>query len=225
MATDDHTTALTVYYVMDPMCSWCWAFRPSWQALLSVIDRGVRVRYVMGGLAPDSDAPMERRMRDAISDTWRVIETRTGAPFNHDFWRINTPRRSTYPACRAAIAAGRMREGALDEMVEAIQRAYYLEALNPSLSSVLCDIAESIGLDRDAFSNRLESTEVRDEFAGDLRLTRRLGVQGFPTVVAAVAGSEAPRHALVSAGYIDPDGLLRGWERASRSLLPPPRQG
>ncbi|GAM76629.1 thioredoxin [Vibrio ishigakensis] len=52
-------------------------------------------------LAPDSDEPMPMEMRAAIESYWERISGLLGTEFNHDFWRNNTPRRSTYPACRA----------------------------------------------------------------------------------------------------------------------------
>lgn len=210
---------LNLYYVLDPMCSWCWAFGPSWRGLIDGFDSTVGVRYVMGGLAPDSDEPMPESMRRAIQQTWRTIEQRTGAVFNHDFWEVNTPLRSTYPACRAAIAAGTMRDGGLVAMVEAIQQAYYLHARNPSSEQVLCDIAESIGLDQDEFARVLRGDEVRAAFARNLELVRRMGVQGFPAVVAVLKHpNQDPRYALVSAGYCDPAALSQRWQRALRDL-------
>ena len=47
-----------LYYAHDPMCSWCWAFRPVWLALLAQLPEGTRVQRLLGGLAPDTDEPM-----------------------------------------------------------------------------------------------------------------------------------------------------------------------
>jgi len=141
-----------------------------------------------------------------------AIEARTGTTFNYEYWRRNTPRRSTYPACRAAIAAGQMRDGGLAEMVYGIQKAYYLEARNPSLPEVLCDIAESIGLERDTFYRTWQSESVEKAFTINLELVRRMGVQGFPTVIALrKTGDEKPIYSLVNAGYCEPDTLLKNW--------------
>lgn len=94
------------YYVHDPMCSWCWAHRPQWTLLEQAINRlDIPVQYLLGGLAPDSDVPMPKEQIAAISGYWKKIEALLGTKFNHDFWTENTPRRSTYPACR--IMAGR----------------------------------------------------------------------------------------------------------------------
>lgn len=202
-------------YIVDPMCSWCYAFAPSWRALVEDCGRSVALRYVMGGLAPDSDAPMPEPMRAAIADTWRAIERRTGADFNHDFWRLNEPRRSTWPACRAVIAAALVREGAGPEMIEAIQRAYYREARNPSLDEVLIDIAESIGLDRGRFADEFHGDEVRRDFAADLALTRDLGVAGFPAVFALrEGGGDDGALVPVTLGYRAPQDVVAAGREA-----------
>jgi len=211
-----------LYYVLDPMCSWCYAFAPSWQALLSELPDEVNVRYVMGGLAPDSDEPMPAEMRDGIAQVWRSIEQRTGAVFNHDFWQQNEPRRSTYPACRAALAAGRLRFGALAEMVERIQRGYYREARNPSIEDTLCEFAGDIGLDPALFRQTLNSEETRAALNSNLELTRRMGVRGFPAVVALhrAAGEEKPRYGLVTHGYCEADQLLEYWRKVWHEIKP-----
>jgi len=48
-----------LYYIHDPMCSWCWAFRPVWSAVQAQLPESLQVKYLLGGLAPDSALPME----------------------------------------------------------------------------------------------------------------------------------------------------------------------
>ena len=207
------STTLEATCIIDPMCSWCYAFAPSFRALCDTFDASTTVRYVMGGLAPDSDVPMPESMRRSIANTWHVIEQRAEVTFNHDYWRTNTPVRSTYPACRAAIAADTLRPGSLPRMVEAIQQAYYQQARNPSLDTVLLDIAESIGFDRGEFAVAIESTEVHGVFNADLKLARELGVRGFPTLFVSQADSSGNR-SLVSAGYLAADTLIEAWRES-----------
>ena len=53
----------TLTYVHDPMCSWCYAFRPVWEAIVAGLPDGVRVRRLLGDLAPDNDRPMPEELR------------------------------------------------------------------------------------------------------------------------------------------------------------------
>lgn len=178
--------AATLYYVYDPMCSWCWGFRPLWDALQAALPAEVAVVYVAGGLAPDSDQPMPAEMQQAIQGYWREIQTQLGTEFNFDFWRLNTPRRSTYMSCRAAIAAAN--QNAQVAMIDAIQRAYYLRALNPSDEVVLIQLAAELGLDRQQFEQDLQSPATQQEFTRQMSLARALPIDGFPSLVLEIGG-------------------------------------
>ena len=64
----------TLIYVHDPMCSWCFGFESTRAKLFAALDARIQVRRMVGGLAPDSDAPMPEAMRMGLQQTWRRIE-------------------------------------------------------------------------------------------------------------------------------------------------------
>ncbi len=174
----------TLYYVHDPMCSWCWAFRPTWERLRAGLAPDIEVRRVLGGLAPDSAEPMPAPMRAYLQQTWqRIQQVVPGTEFNFDFWRVCEPRRSTYPACRAVIAAAAQDPGQEEPMIRAIQEAYYLNARNPSDNRTLVELARDLGLDGERFAAELDAPATRAALAEDMRLAGRLGVEGFPSLV------------------------------------------
>lgn len=175
-----NSPSLILYYVYDPMCSWCWGYKPTWEAIKTSLCDDAEIRYVLGGLAEDTDAPMPLQMRTQIAEYWRKIESYLGTEFNHDFWTLNEPRRATYPACRAIIAA-RAQEAEF-EMYAAIQSAYYLEAKNPSDNSVLIDIATEIGLDRNRFTRDLTAQETQQALLQEIAFARSIGGNSFPSL-------------------------------------------
>lgn len=193
----------TLIYVMDPMCSWCWAFAPQLAAVRRHFD-DLALQYVLGGLAPDTGAPMPTQLQQQIQATWRHIEARTGTPFNHDFWRLNQPRRATWSACRAVISAGRIETGADERMVAAIQRAYYLEARNPSDADVLVTLAQETGLDPERFRKMLQDPDTERQLQRHLALKDKLGVQGFPALLL----QHGDELLALSAGYTTAPGLI-----------------
>ena len=208
---------LTIYCVVDPMCSWCWGFAPGWRELVSEIPETVTVVDLMGGLAPDNEAPMDSAMRQYVQDAWGAVKARTGAEFNFEFWNKCEPKRSTYPACRAVIAAGEQASGARSLMYDAIQRAYFLEARNPSDAEALECVAGEIGLDRKQFSEDLGSDHINRIFQLELESVAKLGVSGFPTIVVKrESPGEPARYDLLTAGFSDID-VLR--DRLSRLLV------
>jgi len=174
----------TLYYVHDPMCSWCWAFVPTWEQIQRELPNDIEVVYLLGGLAPDSDLPMPEQMKLTIAGYWQTIQDRVpGTEFNYDFWTDCQPRRSTYPACRAIIAC-RMQQPLLEtRMLLAIQQAYYLNAKNPSDNNILVKIADGIGLDIDVFSEDLTGDKCNKIFEKELLLTKKLAVNSFPGLV------------------------------------------
>jgi len=194
----------TLYYVLDPMCSWCWAFHPHWQQVRGCLRQDMEYRYVMGGLAPDSDEPMPMPMREHLQSIWRTIAERTGVTFNYEFWSRCTPRRSTYPACRAVIAAGLQDDSKIEPMIAAIQQAYYMEATNPSEASVLGECAAKIGLDPQRLTADIAGAAVNEQLQRDFALRDRFEVQGFPSLVLSYHGT----HHLISSGYCDAQDVL-----------------
>lgn len=196
----------TLVYVHDPMCSWCWAFRPVWDQIRLNLPSDVQQRRLLGGLAPDSDQPMPLEMQHHLRGVWQTIQTRVpGTRFNFDFWDKARPRRSTYPACRAVIAAGNQGAEYGEPMILAIQQAYYLQARNPSDRQTLVALAEEIGLEVKRFARDLQSQETGHRLLGEIDLGRRMGVQGFPSLVLEQQG----RQRLLDYDYLDPGVVLR----------------
>ncbi|WP_167631767.1 DsbA family protein [Mariprofundus ferrooxydans] len=180
----DKQSGVCLYYIHDPMCSWCWAFQPAWKALRSLLPGSIPVRYLLGGLAPDSDAPMPEAMQQTIRAHWRRIEQVVpGTLFNYDFWEQCTPRRSTWPACRAVIAARAQDAQAEEGMIRRIGEAYYRDARNPSDDGVLIDCALAMGLDGERFRHDLHAPETRLQLAAETELARKMGVTGFPSLI------------------------------------------
>lgn len=187
----------TLMYIYDPMCSWCWGYRSTWQVLQEKLSSVVEVKYLVGGLAPDSEDPMPEKMQQFLQQTWHNIAEQLGCEFNFDFWTLCQPRRSTYPACRAVIAA---RDYGLEQaMYLAIQQGYYLQAKNPSNNSTLIAIAASIGLDANTqssskltFEQALKSEKVNQQLLTEIALVRELPSNGFPSLVLAINNQYIP---------------------------------
>jgi putative protein-disulfide isomerase len=139
------------------MCSWCWAFKPTWQKILTNLPENLNVEYLLGGLAPDDDKPMSPETCKLVIDNWKRVRDTTvpATEFNYEFWRLNKPKRSTYIACRAVISARIQNPKFERAMIDEIQYTYYLKAQNPSEVSVLLSIADKVGLNVETFEKTL----------------------------------------------------------------------
>ncbi len=196
----------TLYYVHDPMCSWCWGFSQTWNTIRDNLPQQVATQFVLGGLAPDSNEPMPPTMQHYLQQTWQQIEHAIpGTQFNHEFWSTNTPRRSTYPSCRAVLAAKAQNKQFEVPMIQAIQRAYYQEAKNPSDDTTLIKIANHVGCDEDHFSQALNSEQTKQALSSQIQFARALGAQGFPSLV---LETESGRKLPINFDYNDPSVAL-----------------
>jgi len=136
---------------------------------------------VLGGLAPDNDQPMPEQTRLMVQGHWKTIQSSVGTEFNFDFWTQCQPRRDTYKACRAVIAASWQQ--AEEAMIEAIQKAYYLRAMNPSKPETLAGLATELGLDSSLFIKDFDSEQTEVELHRQLLLRAKLNVRSFPSLV------------------------------------------
>ena len=173
-----------LYYVHDPMCSWCWGFSRTLDELLASLPDEIEVRRLLGGLAPDTDSPMPVSMQQHIKNNWtRIEDTIPDVKFNFDFWAKNSPRRSTYPACRAVIAARQQGEEKDILMTKAIQKAYYKQARNPSNDITLIELAGELNLSVEKFKKDLNSDETHEKLIEEINMAREIYADSFPNLV------------------------------------------
>jgi len=197
----------TLYYIYDPMCSWCWGFSCVLNELLDKIPQEIEVRPLLGGLAPDSDITMPESMQQSIKENWlRIEKSIPDVKFNFDFWRENVPRRSTYPACRAVIAARIQGKEYEKKMTEAIQQAYYRQARNPSDISTLIELSKELGLSVQQFHNDLLSVEVDNILQEEINLSRALYAESFPNLVLML--NDSNKALTITINYNDSDIIL-----------------
>lgn len=145
----------------------------------------MEIVYLVGGLAPDTTEPMPLATQQMVQQAWQRIEqTVPGVHFNWDFWSRNTPIRSTYPACRAVLAAKKQRAEAEPEpeMIRAIQTAYYQQAKNPSLPETLQACAREIGLNEAVFIEDLRSPAIESELQHQMQRARSMDGYSYPSL-------------------------------------------
>ena len=67
-------------------------------------------------------------------------------------------------------------------MINAIQEAYYLKALNPSDASTLIELAKQIGMNAKKFEEDLKSQKIEEDLQNELNFRRSLNVRNFPSL-------------------------------------------
>lgn len=171
-------------YVHDPMCSWCFGFSKIYQQLTEQLPDNIELIRLLGGLAQDTDEIMPESTRQMVQQNWQRIEQFIpDVEFNYDFWTKCQPRRATYPACRAVIAAREQGDEFDVLMTQQIQQAYYRQARNPVDNRILIELAGEIGLDQGRFSEQLVADQTQQRLLDEIASARSIGISGFPSLV------------------------------------------
>ena len=105
-------------------------------------------------------------------------------------------------------------------MITCIQQGYYQQAKNPSNLDVLCNFAKELGIDAAAFETEIQSDRVEQELQRQLIFAQKIGIRGFPGIVAAYKPNNESRTrlAVVTAGYCDSETLLYNWNNCRQGL-------
>ncbi|SFB28418.1 DsbA family protein [Azotobacter beijerinckii] len=171
-------------YVMDPMCSWCWGFSPVVEELArQAAQAGVRLDWVVGGLRQER-APLGEPARERIFAHWRAVSGETGQPFNFAGGLPEGLVYDTAPACRALVVARHLAPRRVGRLARLIQQAFYLEGRDVTHARVLLELAEAAGFSRCCFAEAFDSAEQRSATRADFAWVERLGIAGFPTLLA-----------------------------------------
>ena len=198
-------------YVADPMCSWCWGFAPSIRRLRLDSPNAFRYSLVVGGLRTGNSAlELTDHVVDYLKNAWRDVERRSGQPFSHDYLDRRGFVYDTEPACRAVVAARMLKPDVVFDYNEALQDAFYRRSLDPTSPESFRRVARETGLPEDRFEEHFMSDDVARAARLDFELARRLGVNGFPSVLIRSRENVTP----VARGWLPPEAFedqVRAW--------------
>jgi len=199
---------MNLIYIADPMCSWCYGFGKTIDALLA--DPGelapLNLALVMGGLRPYTTEPMAPGRADEIFGHWHHVHEASGQPFAQaPHTALHEPGfvYDTEPASRATVTVRTHWPQHVWRYFKAVQRAFYAEAKNVTRPEVLADLAEQLDLPRAEFALAFASEAMREATRQDFAQSQAWGIRGFPAVVAEYDGA---LH-LVGSGYMPAEPL------------------
>jgi len=176
-------SAPLLWYFADPMCSWCWGFSPTIEALRETYHERLKIALVLGGLRPGTITPMTASARDDILHHWQQVHERCGQPFKFDGALPDDFIYDTEPASRAVVTAGGLDPSTIFAMFKAIQTAFYAGGRNVTQPAVLAELAAGIGIDAAAFLHAFDSDAARARTQAHFAQSRKAGVRGFPTLI------------------------------------------
>jgi predicted DsbA family dithiol-disulfide isomerase len=189
----------------DPLCCWSWAAEPNWVRLRNQFAEQIKWKYVMGGLLPNW-----KRYNDTVDSVSRPVQMGpvwmhasqvSGVPIKYELWHKDPPS-SSYPACIAVKCAMLQSDYAAELYLNYVREAVMNKGLNIAKPEVLLLLAKTLAANEGNFDyNRFEDDWGKGEgcysFVEDLKQTRLLGINRFPTLTISTSASQT----LIIVGY------------------------
>jgi putative protein-disulfide isomerase len=199
-----------LWYIADPMCSWCWGFAPIVKAIRLNYSEDLKIEPVMGGLRPGTKLAMASEQRAEILSHWKAVNGTTGQPFSFEGAMPEGFIYDTEPSCRGVVAMALINPGLVFSLLESIQFSFYVEQKDVTNPKILAQLAGKIGVDMDLYLQVFESDEAKNKVSIHFNKVRRWGVNSFPTI----AVQNATGYSILNRGYC-PLNVLRqkldGW--------------
>ncbi|MDO5102285.1 MAG: DsbA family protein [Lautropia sp.] len=190
---------LTLHYIGDPMCSWCWGIAPAVDEAASwCLTHGIGFEITVGGLRMGGGQPWNDAFKIFLRREWMRIASVTGQPFGYTLLDAADFHYDTEPACRAIVCvqqmvathtgSGHLQPLATDTLLPlhfmaVVQRKFYFEGRDPKQLDFYADICPSLGLDFTRFSALFTSNEAKQATWQAVERCRRWGVEAFPTLL------------------------------------------
>ena len=174
---------VTLHYVHDPLCGWCYAAAPMVDAVAA---SGLTLALHGGGLW-DQPTKLSAEKAAYIRESDARIASAAGQTFGDRYVHglLSDPMTVFWsePTVAAVVAAGRIEPGAELRMLHAVQRAHYVDGRHVVRSDVLTEIAASTGVDVLSFDEAFDPAAAADHIAATRALMARLDLRGFPSFV------------------------------------------
>lgn len=142
-------STVTVTYLFDPLCGWCYAAAPALQYLQGVED--LHISLAPTGLFAGAGArPMDAQFAAYAWSNDQRIQQLTGQPFTQAYrdhiLGAASGRFDSGPATLALTAVAQTAPGRELDVLHALQRARYVDGRDTADAQVLADVLRTLGL-------------------------------------------------------------------------------
>ena len=193
----------TLWYIADPMCSWCWGFAPTIEAIRQRYAERLTITIILGGLRPGTTQPIANRQREEILGHWHNVQRMTGQPFQFEGAMPEGFIYDTEPACRGVLTVSTLAPSLTFPFFFDIQQAFYVKQIDVTQPENIMQIAANLGIDDKQFLQVFSSETMKQKTLASFSKTKRWGIDGFPSLI--LQNNE--NYHLLSGGYCPAETL------------------
>lgn len=174
-----------LYYVMDPMCGWCYGFSPVAKRLFEVYGEKLDMELLPAGLwLGDGVHVLNPDRCDYIRNANKRITELSGQEFGEDFYTNYFDKGIPFdslPSCKAIITAQTLIPNRSYTFTSRIQEAFCLLGKDMNDPEVFFHIAKDMNID--GFKDYYNSEDALFKTQSAFSRAKDLGVTNYPTVL------------------------------------------
>ena len=168
-------------FVLDPMCSWCWGFHPTIEALRNDHADTYTFALVMGGLRTTGQMAWNAQSKAYLKQNWDAVTQTTGQPFSSKLLNRTAFDYNTYPACKAVITTRELwGEDEAFTYFAKIQEAFYVQDADITDIAILTTYMTQ---DKNTFLDFYHTERAELLMHHDFSKARSMGANAFPSTV------------------------------------------
>jgi len=173
-----------LYFVLDPMCSWCWGMAPVVDAVRRLYGDRFACHVVMGGLRTKGEMAWNETAKAYLKKQWEAVHARTGQVFSEVLFLKEGFMYDTYPACKAVVTVREiLGEEAAFLYLHTIQKAFYTEGIDITNARLLYGYYEQLFGNSSKFAFMYATERIETLMYHDFAKARSMGATAFPSLV------------------------------------------
>lgn len=175
-----------LYYVTDPICSYCWAVEPALGKFKELYKDYLNFHVIMGGLLEDwegfADLANGINGPSDVSGHWREVGEAYRMPIDGSFWLTNPVKSSFIPSRVYKVIQKDNKDLALSFLRKA-REAVMAFNKNIAEDDVLIEIVNSLGLKGEEIVKESYSADTQELLIEDFKIAGSLGARSFPSII------------------------------------------
>lgn len=191
----------TIYYVYDPLCSWCYGFSPVIKKTKTIYKDQFNFEVISGGMQSGERKQPVSAIRDYLKGAYKDVTARTGVEFGDKFMEVLEEGErmldSIPPSIALSIVKDLKPEQALN-FAASIQEAIYFDGFDWNSEDAYLPYIEDYDLDPEDFKRKFNEAYYLEKTLKDFKLAANFGVTGFPSVIL----KKDDKYYLIAQGFI-----------------------
>jgi len=203
---------MTIVYVYDALCGWCYGFSPVIMKLQEEYKPDLTIEVISGGMITGSRIGPIGEVASYIKSAYKTVEANCGVKFGQGFLNHTLANgEAIFTSIPPAIALSIVKHIKPNDSLffaAAIQKAIYDTGMLPGDPKTYLALASDFGIDKKRFIKKWHDPFYHQLAQEDFKTSANLGVQGFPTVFI----KHKDKYVKVSSGYL-------AYERLKNNIL------